>query len=55
MLLDPVKQGQLILCQLRQNIGLIVAITELRFHILHYIRNTGIARMLIERLEQIKF
>ena len=54
MLLNPVKQCQLILCQLRQDRRLVVAFSKFRFHLFHDLRDTGIAFMLVERLEQIQ-
>ena len=55
VLLNPVEQGQLVLCKLRQNLGLVVAVAKLSLHILHHFRNTGIVCMLVERFKQIKF
>ena len=54
MLLDPVKQGQLILCQLGQNGGLVVACAKLCLHILYHIGDTRIIRMFVISLKKVK-
>ena len=51
---DPVKECQLILGQLRQDLRLFVAFAQLFFHIRHNIRDSRITRMLVERLKQIQ-
>ena len=54
MLLDPVKQGQLILSKLGKNLRLVVAAAKLCLHVLNHVRNAGIVGMLVECVEQIQ-
>ena len=51
----PVKEGQLILCQLLQDFRLFIACTKLCFHIFYHIRDAGIPCMAVKCLEQIQF
>ena len=55
MLFDPVKQRQFVLCQFGQNLRFIVACAKFCFHILHNIRDTGVALMFVECFKQIEF
>ena len=54
VLLYPVEQGDLILCELRQNLGLHVALAELFFHVFDDLRDTRVALVLIERLKEVE-
>ena len=54
MLLYPVQEGQLILGQLRKNLRLLVALAQLRLHILYHIRDSRVSLMLVEGLEEVK-
>ncbi len=53
--LDPVKQGQLVLRQLRQDLRDLVARTELRRHIRDDLRDARIVSVLVVSLEEVKF
>ena len=52
--LDPVKQGQLILCKLLQNLRLLVTGTQLCCHVRNHLGDAGIARMLVVGFEKIQ-
>ena len=54
MILYPVEHGDLILCELRQNLGLHVALAELFFHVFDDLRDTRVALVLIERLKEVE-
>ena len=54
MTLDPVAECQLILSEFRQNRRNLVAMSEFGGHVLHHVVDTGVALVLLERLEQVE-
>ena len=53
--LYPVKKGQLVLSQFRQDLGFPVTLTQLCLHILYNLRDSRIIGMFVIGLEKIKF
>ena len=52
--LDPVEQGEFVLCKLLKHLRLLVAVAELLRHIQGHCRDSLISRMLIKCLKQIE-
>ena len=51
---DPVEEGELILRELFEDLGLLVALAELRLHVGHDFGDAGVAGVLVEGLEEVE-